>query len=119
MEPEPLKADAPKRKRRWFQFSLRTLMIVVTMLAVASGYVAHEKGIVEERSAFLFNLHGGAWGTAMPGKSNPNDPSPLRLMLGDERVRFICFSPSQLGVDADRIRSLFPEVETFQNTDHP
>jgi hypothetical protein len=31
---EPSKADPPKRKRRWFQFSLRTLMIVVTSVSV-------------------------------------------------------------------------------------
>jgi hypothetical protein len=32
MQTEPTKADPPKRKRRWFQFSLRTLMIGVTLL---------------------------------------------------------------------------------------
>jgi hypothetical protein len=35
MQTEPPKADPPKRKRRWFQFSLRTLMIVAN--AGASG----------------------------------------------------------------------------------
>jgi hypothetical protein len=30
---EPPKAESP-RKRRWFQFSLRTLFVVVTLLAV-------------------------------------------------------------------------------------
>jgi hypothetical protein len=39
MQMEPDVAAAPKRKRRWFQFSLRTLMIVVTVLAVPLGYV--------------------------------------------------------------------------------
>jgi hypothetical protein len=34
MPTEPPKAEPPKRKRRWFQFSLRSLMIVVTLLAV-------------------------------------------------------------------------------------
>ena len=29
----------PKRKRRWFQFSLRSLMIGVTLMAVVCGYV--------------------------------------------------------------------------------
>jgi hypothetical protein len=33
MQTEPPKADAPKRKRRWFQFSLRSLLIVVTLTA--------------------------------------------------------------------------------------
>ena len=32
MEAEPPKAE-PKRKRRWFQFRLRSLMIGVTLLA--------------------------------------------------------------------------------------
>jgi hypothetical protein len=36
MEAEPSNADPPKRKRRWYQFSLRTLLIVVGFAAVAS-----------------------------------------------------------------------------------
>jgi hypothetical protein len=34
MQTEPSKADPPKRKRRWFQFSLRTLMLLVAIVAV-------------------------------------------------------------------------------------
>ena len=34
MQTEPPKADPPKRQRRWFQFSLRTLFVVVTAWAV-------------------------------------------------------------------------------------
>jgi uncharacterized membrane protein len=37
MDAEPPKADLPKGKRRWFQFSLRTLLIVVTLLAISSA----------------------------------------------------------------------------------
>jgi hypothetical protein len=46
MQTEPPKADAPKRKRRWFQFSLRTMMIVVTLLAIYFGSISwliHER----------------------------------------------------------------------------
>ena len=32
-----VEADPPKRKRRWYQFSLRTLMIIVTIAAVESA----------------------------------------------------------------------------------
>jgi hypothetical protein len=46
---EPPKAEPPKRKRRWFQFSLRTLLIVVTLLAVPLGWVAWQAKIVRER----------------------------------------------------------------------
>ena len=40
MQTEPTKAEPPKRKRRWFQFSLRTQLIVVTLdglLLIATG----------------------------------------------------------------------------------
>jgi hypothetical protein len=31
MQTEPPKADPPKRKRRWFQFSLRDLLALITL----------------------------------------------------------------------------------------
>ncbi len=34
MRTEPSKTDPPKRKRRWFQFSLRTLLAVAAIAAV-------------------------------------------------------------------------------------
>ena len=34
MQTEPPKAAPPKRKRRWFQFSLRTLMMAMLLVAV-------------------------------------------------------------------------------------
>jgi hypothetical protein len=37
MEAEPPQAAQPNHKRRWFQFSLRTLLIVVAVLAVVTG----------------------------------------------------------------------------------
>jgi hypothetical protein len=37
MEAEPLKVEPPKRKRRWFQYRLRTLLIIVTLLAGVCG----------------------------------------------------------------------------------
>jgi hypothetical protein len=41
MESEPTTADPPKRKRRWFQFSLRTLLLFTLICAVAASWVAH------------------------------------------------------------------------------
>ena len=37
MEAEPPKAEPPKRKRRWFQFSLRTWFILVAIAVVQSA----------------------------------------------------------------------------------
>jgi hypothetical protein len=53
MESEPTKAEPPKRKRRCFQFRLRTLLIGVTLVAVVCGYVAWQAKIVRERRAEL------------------------------------------------------------------
>ncbi len=39
METEPPKAEPPKRKRRWFQFSLRMLLIVIAIMAAQIAYV--------------------------------------------------------------------------------
>ena len=33
-EADLVKANPPKRKRRWFQFSLRSLLIVVTVIGI-------------------------------------------------------------------------------------
>jgi hypothetical protein len=38
MEVEPLSVPPPKRKRRWYQFSLRTLMIFTLICAIGAGW---------------------------------------------------------------------------------
>jgi hypothetical protein len=37
MPTEPSKTDPPKRKRRWFQFSLRTVLFAITIFSVQCG----------------------------------------------------------------------------------
>ena len=56
MEAEPTKPDPPQRKRRWFQFSLRTLMIAVTLLAVPCAYVGWQVKIVRDRKATVHEV---------------------------------------------------------------
>jgi hypothetical protein len=40
METEPPNAEPPKRTRRWFQFSLRSLLIVVTVAALVCALLS-------------------------------------------------------------------------------
>jgi hypothetical protein len=53
MQAEPSKAEPPKRKRRRFQFRLRTLMIGVTLLAGACWGLVALQGLIRERDAAL------------------------------------------------------------------
>ena len=77
MQTEPTKVEPPKRKRRWFQFSLRTLMIGVTLLAAASAYVAGQKKIVSDRKEMLFILSSKYQG--IPLRSVPLVPQRARF----------------------------------------
>jgi hypothetical protein len=49
MQIEPPKAEPPKRKRRWFQFSLRTLMIFTLICAVACDWFGWQAKIVRDK----------------------------------------------------------------------
>ena len=75
MEAEPPEDDPPKRKRRWYQFSLRMLQIAVAMLALPLGYVGWKAKIVREREAFLENRY------YLPGESSPFEPVQASWML--------------------------------------
>jgi hypothetical protein len=46
MQTELPNADPPKRKRRWFQFSLRSLLIGVALLSIPCAYVGWQAKIV-------------------------------------------------------------------------
>jgi hypothetical protein len=73
--------ESPKPRLRWFQFSLRTLLIVVTLAAIACSWFGvklqqkrREREVaaeIEKSGGFVF------W-------SEPAGPDWLRKMLGDE-----------------------------------
>jgi hypothetical protein len=117
MEAEPSKAEPPKRKRRRFQFRLRTLMIVVTLLAGVCGYVAHEAKIVRDRNAWLRthsqkSASGFGYGPSTKG-DRAQRPGLIRQWLGDEEKRAIYavdHTPSGLATAAE----LFPEATIFE-----
>jgi hypothetical protein len=58
VQTEPSNTDQPKGNRRWFQYSLRSLMIGVTLLAVPCGYIGWQAKIVRERKSLLERIDG-------------------------------------------------------------
>jgi hypothetical protein len=120
MQTEPPKADPPRRKRRRFQFSLRTLLIFVMLLAVTCGYVCRQVEIVAARKAWL---ESHPWDLANPDEIGPGrlmplpvryagdkdqEPSLIRRWLGDVSADEVEVSTAE---DEATARSLFPEAQ--------
>jgi hypothetical protein len=99
--------------RRRFQFSLRTLFVVVTLLAVACGYVVRQREIVMERMGWhsiIQNL-GGHLVKAVDAQRPIIARIPwLRECWGDSAIQFIVL-PIKSKADLNKIKSVFPEAE--------
>jgi hypothetical protein len=112
----------PKRKRRWFQFSLRTLMIVVTLFCAAGGYVIRQKKIVSERRAMRYaitKINGATDGhhRTFIDLWNANDAEHaipwLRTVLGDQAVQSIGL-PVVVPLEfRDHVRAMFLEADVI------
>jgi hypothetical protein len=118
MEPDPLKAEPPKRKHRRFQFRLRTLMIGVTLLAVACGYIGSQAKFVRERNAFraaattigLTPRNVRNWPFVFEDNWLPDDVSWLRKLLGDETMLFIVVVPESSADEIREAKEIYPEA---------
>jgi hypothetical protein len=119
MQTEPAKAEPPKRKRRSFQFSLRTLVIAVAVLAVPCAYVGWQAKIVKERkmaaSEFAQHQYGVIiWSSEVAARHAGKWPllqvSWLRRLLGDDYVLAVDHSrmPDEV---LGRIKAAFPEAD--------
>ena len=123
MQTEPIKAEPPKRKRR-FQFRLRTLLIGVTLLAVVCGYVGWQAKIVKERRNEID--WGGYKGNLRQGidirfyREVPEVPW-LRRKLDDVYVREIDVAVDAPRDQVEHLHRLFPEAyfHTVSRSDIP
>jgi hypothetical protein len=98
-------APPKQRKRRWFQFSLRTLFVVVTLMAVVCGYIAQQYKIVGEREEMWNHLT-----CSYEGYEREINGLPwLRRQFGDRDWRAI-WVPEATREEQERIKSLFPEA---------
>jgi hypothetical protein len=110
----------PKRKRRWFQFSLRTLLIGVTLLAVAGGYVGWQATIVRERERLRqhvlirVNPFDDEEFTVLRQPESDAGVNWLGRLLGDQDAPSEYVSKTISEEDLKRVEDAFPETEICQ-----
>jgi hypothetical protein len=111
-----------ENRPRRFQFRLRTLMIGVTLLAIPCGYLGWQKKIVADRWALRFEIKkmgptDNGYAKGVIDRANANEPERaipwLRLMLGDQAIRFVAL-PTNVSKDyLQRVKETFPEADIF------
>jgi hypothetical protein len=102
-------------KRRWFRFSLRGLLALVTIAGVFAGWVAHQLNWIRQRHEFIDSPTPHVQGVIQLG-SDPTFHYPWVLKLFGETPIV-----DLLGVEANYIeqaKSLFPEA-TINPPDSP
>ena len=106
---QPNRAEPPKRKRRWYQFSLRTLLIVTAVVAIACGWLGSkidQKRRQRDAVATLAKL-GDYAQTAYDFERNdrrkgPRGPAWLRSLLGENFFSEVVGAQFDLIQDAER-----------------
>ena len=100
---------APLIRRRWFRFSLRTLFVVVTVLAIFLGCVAYQLTWIQQRRAFAdSSCLNGAYLTFEPDQ-NPPAPFPLGL-FGERGALDVYLERDASQSEIATARRLFPEA---------
>ncbi len=107
-------------KRRWFQFGLGTMLLLVTLLCV---WLAWQMHVVRERELVRASVtRHGAVVTALKDRiewkgfgTSPQISVPFwRQWVGDEPIAGIAFSPDADEADVERAQRVFPEASVFQ-----
>jgi hypothetical protein len=118
-----------KSDRRWFRFSLRTLLVFVTLFCC---WLAWETSVVHERKALRAELKGFQFVPAENWEKRfaPGYPAPratakvplLRSWLGDEAIQEIWFIRHVQQIsdeDLARLKKTFPEAELRESFPEP
>ncbi len=127
------------KTRRFCQFSLKSLFVLVTLVALPCGYVAWQHSIVEKRQAMLAQINelGGNWkesdgnchvfcgnartvflyGQFISHSGTFVDVSSVRRLIGDRTVRVILVPNGTPIESISRIHEVFPEANIFHTVD--
>src|SRR5262245_49963950 len=95
------------------RFTLKALFVVVTLLAVALGWLGWQVRVVQQRRAFLDELpqrHGSyipllLWSPFSAGEMESRGPPPsaVRRWIGDEAIALIVLRDDAGATDIQRI----------------
>ncbi|HEV3415637.1 MAG TPA: hypothetical protein VG056_02440, partial [Pirellulales bacterium] len=119
-----MQTELPNRKRR-FQFSLRTLLIGVTLLAVLCAYVAREVKIAKERRKAvetyepLREIVKTVWRGGNEYESRDvliEAPWPLRW-FGEDGYKGVVVPDNTAADEIVRLERLFPEASVVRRSD--
>jgi hypothetical protein len=108
----PEKPATAEPRRRWHQFSLRTLLIGVAITSFPLAWIGWQVKNVSERKAIRarFDKIG-----ATDFYLHDTKPSSLwwsfRRVLGDERMWFILIDPRINAAESAKIKAAFPEAD--------
>ena len=117
-------------RRRWLQFSLRTMLVAVTVVAILLGWqLSH----IRDRRAFVVSMEalvaqeneqaGRALVSPHPGTLTgtpvnivvPNGSIPIwRRLLGDEAMLLMWLPRTSTPEDLHSAHRLFPEAKVYQ-----
>ena len=107
-----------KPRRSWFRFSLRTLLILMTLLCC---WLAWESSIVRQRKALLSQMQASGAFHITPAR-HWGDPPPtpratipwIRRWLGDEAIQSVTYSYAPPEIDMQRVERAFPEAQFLE-----
>ena len=104
-------------RRRWLRFSLRGLLIVVTLVAVWLGWNVH---VVRQGKAALAEYRGSGELTAH-NELNPSGKklSLVRELMGDTHMRLFILEDGAPESKKNRLKALFPEATVGPTYDAP
>ena len=104
---------------RRFQFNLRTLLIGVTLLAVALAvslgwWCIHEISIAQDRMALLGALYAHGREYQLLLDATPPPMSFIRRWAGDRPVIVLWLPKPPDGLDVERIKKAFPKAQFLE-----
>ena len=103
-----------------FQYTLRTLFIVITLLAIPCGYVGYQLRFVAQRKALIEEIRkrgGAVLSVAVYPHPATEDQAPtvpwIRRLLGDEPYWEVAFAAPCSRSELAHAEEVFPEARVY------